>query len=145
MTGKLAMRLLVTAISTAGPPAHAELTAEQLAKLAQNPIADLAKGPFQNNTNFNCGPEAATRNMLNIQPALPVTINADWDLITRTIVPLIWRPAPAPNQATEFGLGDIQLFRARQARRIRQIFGSPGARSACCPAPPHPADALPSR
>ena len=47
MTGKLAMRLLVTAISTASPPAHAELTAEQLAKLAQNPIADLANRPMK--------------------------------------------------------------------------------------------------
>jgi len=109
MTGRLAMRLLVTAISTAAAPAHAELTAEELAKLAQNPIANLISVPFQNNTNFNYGPEAGTQNVLNVQPVIPFSINADWDLVTRTIVPLIWQPELVPNQAMEFGLGDIQL------------------------------------
>ena len=47
--------------------------------------------------------------MLNIQPVVPITLNADWNLITRTILPLIWQPEFAPGQGSRFGLGDLQL------------------------------------
>jgi hypothetical protein len=50
-----------------------------------------------------------TQNVLNIQPVYPVNLNSDWNLITRTIFPLISQPATAPGQDREFGLGDIQF------------------------------------
>ena len=50
------------------PRAHAELSTEDLAKLAQNPVGNLISVPFQNNTNFNFGPEGGTQNVLNVQP-----------------------------------------------------------------------------
>ena len=37
-----------------------------LAKQAQNPVANLISLPLQNNTNFNVGPEDRTQNILNI-------------------------------------------------------------------------------
>ena len=46
--------------------------------------------PFQNNTNFNVGPLSGTQNILNIQPVIPIEIDKDWNVTTRTIVPLIW-------------------------------------------------------
>ena len=52
--------------------AHAELSAEELAKLAQNPVGNLISVPFQNNTNLNFGPERKTQNILNIQPVIPI-------------------------------------------------------------------------
>jgi hypothetical protein len=55
--------------------ANAALSAEELAKLAQNPIANLISVPFQNNTNFNYGPDGGTQDVLNIQPVIPVTLN----------------------------------------------------------------------
>ena len=90
-------------------PAHAEMSAEELAKLAQNPVGNLISVPFQNNTNFNVGPLDGTQNILNIQPVYPIEVNPDWNIITRTIMPLIWQPGFAAGQGTEFGLGDIQL------------------------------------
>jgi hypothetical protein len=99
--------LLLAAI--AGTPARAEMSAEELAKLAQNPVGNLVSVPFQDNTNFNVGPTGRTQNILNIQPVIPITLNADWNLITRTIMPLIWQPEFAPSQGTTFGLGDNQL------------------------------------
>ena len=89
--------------------AHAEMSAEELAKLAQNPIANLISVPFQNNTNFNYGPEDGTQNILNIQPVIPIKLNQDWNLITRTIFPLIWQPRLSPVQDSTFGLGDTQF------------------------------------
>lgn len=82
---------------------------EALAKQAQNPIAALISVPFQNNTNFNVGPEDGTQNILNIQPVIPITLNKDWNLITRTILPVIYQPSLGPLQGSEFGLGDLRF------------------------------------
>ena len=79
---------------------------EELARAAQNPVASMISLPFQNNTNFNFGPREKTQNVLNIQPVWPFELTADWNLITRTIVPVISQPAFTPSQDRENGLGD---------------------------------------
>jgi hypothetical protein len=99
---------LCVALAATGT-ARAELSAEELAKLAQNPVGNLISVPLQNNTNFNVGPLSGTQNILNIQPVIPIEVNKDWNLITRTILPLIWQPEFLPGQGDTFGLGDIQL------------------------------------
>jgi hypothetical protein len=85
--------------------------AGDLAKKAQNPIADMISLPLQNNLNFNYGPEREPQNILNIQPVIPFNLSSDWNLITRTIIPLISQPAFTSEQSTQFGLGDT-LFSA---------------------------------
>ena len=82
------------------------MSAEELAKLAQNPVGNLISVPFQNNTNFNFGPVKGTQNILNIQPVIPISINKDWNIITRTIVPVIWQPALGPAIDSTSGIGD---------------------------------------
>jgi hypothetical protein len=79
---------------------------EELAKAAQNPVADMISLPFQNNTNFNFGPEEKTQNILNIQPVWPFSLNEEWNLITRTIVPVISQPELFAGDDRENGLGD---------------------------------------
>ncbi|WP_084801622.1 outer membrane protein [Bradyrhizobium sp. Ec3.3] len=79
---------------------------EDLAKKSQNPIADMVSVPFQSNTNFNAGPFNRTQEVLNIQPVVPLHINADWNLIARTIMPVISQPSPIFNSNTN-GIGDI--------------------------------------
>ena len=102
--------LVLAALASAlAPSAHAAMSAEELAKLAQNPVGNLVSVPFQNNTNFNTGPLSGTQNILNIQPVIPIEVNKDWNIITRTILPLIWQPGFLPGQGSTFGLGDIQL------------------------------------
>ncbi len=58
---------LAASVLLATAPARAEMSAEELAKLAQNPVGNLISLPFQNNTNLNFGPEKGTQNILNIQ------------------------------------------------------------------------------
>jgi opacity protein-like surface antigen len=84
---------------------------EDLAKKSQNPIADLVSLPFQSNTNFNSGPFGRAQEVLNIQPVVPLHINADWNLIARTIIPVVSQPNPLLNNNTN-GIGDIteELF-----------------------------------
>jgi len=89
----------------AAAPARAELSEEELAKLAQNPVANLISVPFQYNGNLNYGPQKDTQSILNIQPVIPFELNNDWNLITRTIVPVIWQPASAPGESSTSGIG----------------------------------------
>lgn len=70
-----------------------EPSAGDLAKAAQNPIASMISLPIQNNLNFGVGPYSRVQDVLNIQPVIPISLNDDWNLITRWIVPVISQPA----------------------------------------------------
>lgn len=75
-----------------------------LAKAAQNPVADLISLPFQNNFLFDSA--VGTVWNLNIQPVIPIELNEDWNLISRTILPVLTVESPPPGVST-VGLGDI--------------------------------------
>ncbi len=80
-----------------------------LARAVQNPVADLISLPLQNNTNFGVGTLNNAQNVLNIQPVIPFGLGEDWNMITRTIVPVIYQPSLFPGDQYDFGLGDIQF------------------------------------
>lgn len=82
---------------------------EDLAKAAQNPVGDLISVPLQNNTNFGFGPYDRTQNVLNIQPVIPISLGSDWNLITRTILPVISQPNFFSEDGGTLGLGDINF------------------------------------
>ncbi|MFO1117287.1 MAG: hypothetical protein U1E28_16515 [Beijerinckiaceae bacterium] len=84
-----------------------ETSTEHLAKAAQNPLADMISVPFQNNTNFLTGKYRGTSNVTNIEPVVPFHLGEDWNLITRTIIPVIGIPRMSPTEHSFFGLGDI--------------------------------------
>ena len=88
---------------------HAELSAEQLAKISQNPVGNLVNVPFQYNANLNYGREKGTLSVLNIQPVIPFDVDKDWNIITRTIMPVIWQPSLFEGDPSTKGLGDIQF------------------------------------
>src|SRR5271170_6743557 len=87
------------------PDAGSDNDATALAKKLQNPIGDLYSIPFQNNTNFNTGPNKGTQDILNIQPVIPIHVNDDWNIITRTILPLVWNPSLSPIDTVPVGTG----------------------------------------
>jgi hypothetical protein len=78
---------------------------EELAKAAQNPVADMVSFPFQNNTGFNFGPDKQTQNVTNFQPVIPISLGKEWNLITRSIIPIVYAPWPE----YQFGLGKLQF------------------------------------
>jgi hypothetical protein len=89
LTMTCAVVAITASILVATTVAHAQ-QGEDLREAAQNPIADLISVPFQNNTNFDIGRTDNTQNVLNIQPVYPVHLNADWNLITRPILPVVY-------------------------------------------------------
>ena len=78
----------------------------ELARAVQNPIASMISLPFQNNTDFNFGPKEKTLNTTNIQPVIPFALNDNWNVVTRTIIPVVSQPEIIPGQNRETGLGD---------------------------------------
>jgi hypothetical protein len=109
LTPRVSTGIAFCCVIMAAAPAHAELSAEDLAKIAQNPVGNLISVPFQENAYFNVGPENRTQNVLNIQPVIPISINDDWNIITRTILPIISQPGFTPNQSRTNGIGDVQI------------------------------------
>ena len=78
-----------------------------LAQKLQNPVADLISVPLQSNLDMDSGPEDdGYRYTLNVQPVIPIAISDDWNLITRTIVPLIYQERVS-GSGSDFGFGDV--------------------------------------
>lgn len=79
-----------------------------LAKQLSNPVADLVSVPFQLNYDQNIGADEETeRYQLNIQPVIPIKLNDDWNLISRTIVPVNYQIYGESNRDDDWGIGDI--------------------------------------
>ncbi|HTY89405.1 MAG TPA: hypothetical protein VMB80_18290 [Candidatus Acidoferrum sp.] len=106
-------------------PAAGGHDTEALAKAAQNPVAKLISVPFQNNFNFGVGPNNTAQYVLNVQPVIPISLSEDWNLITRTILPIINQPSPAPGTPNASGLGDINpsLFLSPAKADTKFIWG----------------------
>jgi len=103
--GTVAATLLLLLVLSA--PVEAQDAAD-LAKQTQNPVADLMTVPFEHNSNFGVGPRDRVQDILNMQPVIPFRLTDEWNLMSRTIVPLIDQPELAPGGGATFGLGDMQ-------------------------------------
>lgn len=78
-----------------------------LAKQLSNPIADLISLPFQLNYNDGYGADGnGEQTYLNIQPVIPITLNSDWNVISRTIVPIVSQDGLIPDEGSQFGFGN---------------------------------------
>jgi len=80
----------------------------QLAEKLSNPVAALISAPFQFNYDNSIGPDRdGHKNYLNIQPVVPFQINDDWNMISRTILPVVSQSDIVPGSGSQHGIGDI--------------------------------------
>lgn len=103
----LARTAVIALIIPAARPALAADDAAELAKQLSNPVAALISVPIQFNYNSNIGPARdGERTTINIQPVIPIEINADWNLISRTILPVVFQNDIYPGAGSQSGTGD---------------------------------------
>jgi hypothetical protein len=116
--------LLVASTSFAGPAAAQDA---DLAKKLSNPVASLISVPFQFNYDRGYGPFDGYKSTLNIQPVIPISISDNWNVISRTIVPIIWQHDLAGRSGSQSGLGDITqsfFFSPKQPTAGGLIWGA---------------------
>lgn len=96
--------------------AQADAAAADLAKSLSNPVAALISVPFQYNYDHHIGPDNdGERHTLNIQPVIPISISEDWNLISRTILPVTHQSDVFPGAGSQTGTGDT----------VQSLFFSP--------------------
>ena len=92
--------------------------ADEVAKQLANPIASLTSVPFQFNYEENLGAAGdGERLRVNVQPVIPFSIGEDWNLISRTIVPLVSQDDVFAPGTSDEGFGDT----------LQSLFFSPKA------------------
>jgi hypothetical protein len=82
-------------------------TADELAKKLSNPIASLISVPFQYNYNSGFGDGDGEQSYVNIQPVIPISIGPNWNLISRTILPVVNQKDFSDDYGTVNGIGNI--------------------------------------
>lgn len=109
MFSLMAGLLYITAPSI--PEAHAQQGDDaELAQDLANPLADLMSIPIQMNYDQNIGVrDDGSKLQINVQPVVPFSLTPEWNLITRTIIPVISQEDIYPGAGSQFGLGDVNL------------------------------------
>ncbi|SFH78875.1 transporter [Albimonas pacifica] len=122
--GAAALAAGLAATLSAAAPAAAQESAEELAKKLANPVASLISVPFQFNWDGGYGPQDGQKAFVNIQPVVPIDLNEDWNLISRTILPVAWQDDVVPG-TDQFGLGDVvqSLFVSPKSTASGLIWG----------------------
>jgi hypothetical protein len=113
----LACVCLARPVFGAGEAATATDDSAELAKKLQNPVAALISVPFQSNFEWGAGAGShGFRYLVNIQPVIPFSISDDWNIISRTILPIVHQ-TDTLGPTTENGTGDL----------LQSLFLSPKA------------------
>lgn len=93
-----------------------------------NPLADLMTIPSQVNYDQSISPrDRGEKLQINIQPVIPFHLNNGWNLISRTIMPIIYQDDVVPGKGFQSGLCDLNVslfFSPRAPTHSGLIWGA---------------------
>jgi hypothetical protein len=119
---------ILAAIAALAAPAiaHGQDSNADLAKKLNNPVSAMISVPFQLNYDCCFGPDDGQRTTLNVQPVVPVSLNANWNAIVRTILPIIDADRSSPQAAGGAGIGDVtqSFFLSPKSTKSGLIWGA---------------------
>jgi hypothetical protein len=105
-TTLLAIGLTLATTTLRAQSGAPDAAAYDLAKELQNPVANLISVPIESNWEFGAGPTHATDYFGNLKPVIPFPLGADWNLITRTILPFSYSVLLDRGSSGRVGVGD---------------------------------------
>jgi hypothetical protein len=112
-------------------------SAQELARQLNNPVSEVWSLTFQYNHSLLKGPPAdgtEQQDLLNFQPALPLHLTENWNLIVRPVFPFIFKhplmsPRIDPNTdeiyadfKDESGFGDISMVTLLSPAKLKSRF-----------------------
>ena len=111
------------------PAASAQPSEADLAKQLSNPVASLISVPLQSNSDFGLGPDHdGFQNTLNVQPVVPISLSEDWNVISRTILPIVYQDHDVvPGGGAKLGIGDVTqslFFSPKETGPLGVIWGA---------------------
>jgi hypothetical protein len=104
---------------------HHYAGAADVAMQLSNPVAALISLPLRFDFDGDIGPDkAGSRVSFLIQPVIPISISENYNLISRTILPIVWQKDVLPGSGTQFGLSDtVQSFFVSPAKPKGIVWG----------------------
>jgi len=98
-----------------------------LAMKLRNPVSSLARISFDNSVDFRMAADReGSRVTINIEPILPFSINKNWSLISRTILPFIQQDGIV-GTSMQAGFSDILQSVFVSPRKSESFFWGAGA------------------
>ena len=114
----LTASLCLLAISLSVSQASFAQDEADLARQLANPVASLISVPIQANYDDDFGlQDEGSMLRINVQPVIPISLGEDWNLISRTILPIVDQSNIPAAGFSETGLGDT----------VQSLFFSPKA------------------
>ena len=88
-------------------PARMQIDTTALSKQSENPLSRIITVPLRYQADFLDGPYRATKSTFELDQALlPIRLNRDWTLVTRTKMPVLSQPPKQRGESWVAGFGN---------------------------------------
>lgn len=107
MNYSLSAAAILFAASLASEAPAQSTDAANLSKQLSNPLASLISVPIKLDYNSGFGADNGDQMVMTVQPVIPFSISENWNVISRTIAPIVFQDDIVPGAGHQSGFGNI--------------------------------------